>query len=73
MDKKDKEDIYNQKITKDNYKDAFKVFLVEFAGELFFAFLTTTIGLYVLLGFWLVVGIVPIGLMGYYLFKHEPS
>lgn len=65
-------DSYNQKISKDNYQDALKVFFAEFGFELFFAVLAgTTAGLYLLLGFYVIIGIIPIGLMIYYLFKKK--
>lgn len=65
-------DIYNQKISKDNYQDALKVFFAEFGFQLFFAVLVgTTAGLYLLLGFYVIIGIIPIGLMIYYLLKKK--
>lgn len=67
-------DIYNQKISKDNYKDVLKLFFVEFSFELFLAILVgTTAGLYILIGFGVIFGIIPIGLMVYYLLKNTQS
>lgn len=62
---------YNQK-ENDTNRDNLHLFLVEFGFPLFLMLMIgTTTGLYLLLGFYVIIGIIPIGLMIYYLFKKK--
>lgn len=73
MTNKQTPDIYHAKITKQNLKEAMMVFFGEAAIHLLlYGAFGTMIGLYFIIGFWCVVGVVPIGLLVYYVMTKQP-
>lgn len=61
-----------KELTKEDIKNAIGYGVSEIVFHIVFYFLVfTTTGLYFLIGFWSLVGLIPIGLMAYYLFKKK--